>query len=187
MVGFLTVAIGAVVVILVFMFAIIYNALVVLRNNINKAWGDIDVLLEKRHDMLGKLLDVVKGYMTYEQNLLTQVTALRTQWMGMQKNDVQGKIDNSNQMSQALKSIFATAENYPDLKANASFMQLQGAITDIENQLADRREFYNDAVNSFNIRVQQVPYNVFASVLGYKTMPMYPVAEEEKQDVKMSF
>jgi LemA protein len=176
-----------VVLILIGTFVSIYNVLVTLSNNVKKAWADIDVLLEKRHDMLGKLMDTVSGYAKYERSVLTQVTKARTAWMGAQKGTVQNKIDASNQISTALKSIFAVAENYPDLKADNNFMQLQQAITEIESQIADRREFYNDAVNLFNIRIQQIPYTFFAGMLHYASQPLFQVPEEEKQDVKIRF
>ena len=176
-----------VVLILIGTFVSIYNVLVTLSNNVKKAWADIDVLLEKRHDMLGKLMDTVSGYAKYERSVLTQVTKARTAWMGAQKGTVQNKIDASNQISTALKSIFAVAENYPDLKADNNFMQLQQAITGIESQIADSREYYNDAVNSFNIRIQQIPYNIFAGMLHYTPQPLFKASEEEKQDVKIQF
>ena len=187
MVTLLTGLITIIVIIFVLVFVAIYNALIVLRNNINKAWADIDVLLEKRHDQLGKLLDVVRGYTKYEKTIMTNITELRTSWISVQNGSSQAKMGTSNQISQALKSIFAVAENYPDLKANNSFVQLQNSINEIETQLADRREFYNDSVNQFNIRIKQIPYNFFAGMLGYQAMQMFQVPEEAKKDVKMDF
>lgn len=178
--------IAIIVIIIVAIFFIIYNGLVVLSNNIKKAWANIDVLLQQRHDELGKLIDTVSGYMKYEQGLQTQVTQLRTAWM-QTPADVQSKIDNSNQISQALKSIFATAENYPNLKADEGFMQLQQRISGIETSIADRREFYNDTVNTYNIRIKQVPYNMVAGMVHYQQQPLYNPPEEEKQDVKIDF
>jgi len=183
----LWVVLAIVIVIIVGLIIEVYNTLVSLSNNVKKAWADIDVLLEKRHDALGKLIDTAKAYMQYEKGLMTQITQLRSSWTNIPKDDVQAKMNASNQISSAIKSLFAVAENYPDLKADASFMQIQQTILDLESQLADRREFYNQSVTDLNIRVQQIPYNIFASIMHFTPMPLFQVAEEEKPDVKMSF
>ncbi|MGC8586755.1 MAG: LemA family protein [Candidatus Micrarchaeia archaeon] len=177
--------IGIILLVVVIAFVIIYNTLVSLKRNADKAWANIDVLLQKRHDALTKLIDTVSSYMKYEKGLMTQITQLRSQWMNIPQNDVQSKINTSNQISAALKSIFAVAENYPDLKANNSFMQLQQSIMELESQIADAREFYNDSVTQFNIRMNQIPYNIFAGMLGYKVLPLFQVPPEEKADVKI--
>jgi LemA protein len=179
-------AAGIIVAIVVVIFVIMYNALVTLKNNVSKAWANIDVLLEQRHDELGKLVDTVAGYKKYEQTILTQLTSLRTAWMNAPKDDVQARIDASNQITQALKTIFATTENYPDLKANTSFMQLQDRISQLETEIAGRREFYNDSVNQYNIKINVIPYNIFSGMLGYKPMPLFQVPEEAKEDVKIN-
>jgi len=178
--------IGLIVLIVVIAFVIIYNTLVSLKKNADKAWANIDVLLQKRHDALTKLIDTVSSYMKYEKGLMAQITQLRSQWMNIPQNDIQSKINTSNQISNALKSIFAVAENYPDLKANNSFIQLQQSIMELESQIADAREFYNDSVTQFNIRMNQIPYNFFAGVLGYKAMPLFQAPPEEKADVKIN-
>ncbi len=175
-----------IVVILVLVVIAVWNALVALRNNAKKAWADIDVLLQKRHDALTKLIDTVSAYMKYEKGVMTQITQLRSQWESIPQNDIQSKINTSNQISAALKSLFAVAENYPDLKANNSFMQLQQAIMDLESQLADRREYYNQAVTDLNIKIQQFPYNLFAGMMHFTAMPLYQVPAEEKADVKIN-
>ncbi len=177
--------IGIILLVVVIAFVIIYNTLVSLKRNADKAWANIDVLLQKRHDALTKLIDTVSSYMKYEKGLMTQITQLRSQWMNIPQNDVQSKINASNQISATLKSIFAVAENYPDLKANNSFIQLQQSIMELESQIADAREFYNDSVTQFNIRMNQIPYNIFAGMLGYKVLPLFQVPPEEKADVKI--
>jgi len=187
MISFLLVSVGIILVIIIGLIIVIYNTLVTLNNNVKKAWSNIDVLLQKRHDMLTKLIDSVSGYMKYEKGVMTQITQLRSAWESIPQDDVQSKINTSNQISAALKSIFAVAENYPDLKADNNFMQLQQSITDIETQIADRREFYNQAVNDLNIKTQQFPYNIFAGLMHFKSMPLFQATEEEKQDVKISF
>lgn len=186
MVDLLTAAIVIIIIAALGIFAGMYNTLVTLKNNVNKAWANIDVLLEQRHDELGKLVDTVKGYKKYEATLLTRITALRTQWMNTPKDNVKARIDANNQITQALKSIFATAENYPDLKANNSFIQLQTRISEIETEIAGRREYYNDSVNQYNIKINVIPYNFFSGMLNYRPLPLFQVPEETRADVKIN-
>jgi len=163
----------------------IYNSLVRLKNNINKAWSNIDVLLKQRHDELTKLMNTVKGYMKYEEKVLTAVTKARTAFMDARSVGDKAKAD--NMMTGALKSLFAVAENYPDLKANQNFMQFQDRISSLENQIADRREFYNDSVNTFNIRIEQIPHVIIARMLGYTARELFKVDEADRQDVNVEF
>ncbi|HUX11052.1 MAG TPA: LemA family protein, partial [Terriglobia bacterium] len=133
----------------------IYNSLVRLKNDIDKAWANIDVLLKERHDELPKLIDTCKGYMQYEQKTFQLVTEARSAYQ--KATTVPEKAQADNMMTGALKSLFAVSENYPELKADNNFMQLQGRITELEERIADRREFFNDSVNTYNIRIQQIP------------------------------
>ena len=167
-------------------FVIVYNSLVRLKNNIKKSWANIDVLLKQRTDELTKLIDTVKGYMKFEKNVLTDITKARTAIMKAETIPQKAKAD--GMLSSALKNLFAVAENYPKLEANTSFIQLQGRISGIENELADRREFYNDSANEYNIRIQSFPDMIVARMLGY-TQPevMFKAKEAEKKDVKVSF
>jgi LemA protein len=163
----------------------VYNSLVRLKNNIEKAWSNIDVMLKQRHDELTKLLDTVKGYMKYEERVLKEVTAARTAFLNAETVADKARADNI--MAGALKSLFAVAENYPDLKANQNFIQLQGRISGLEDQIADRREFYNDSVNVYNIRIEQIPDMFVARMLGYVRKDLFKVAESDRQDVEMKF
>jgi LemA protein len=163
----------------------IYNGLVAIKNDIDKAWANIDVLLKQRHDELSKLLDVTKGYADFERDTLTKITQARSQYQQAVTIDQKAQADQS--MTQALRGFFAVAENYPDLKANNNFLQLQQRITALENQIADRREFYNDSVNTFNIRIQQVPDTLVAGFMHLTPRTMLKVDEAEKADVAMSF
>lgn len=163
----------------------LYNGLVALKNDIDKSWANIDVLLKQRHDELTKLLDVTKGYADFERETLTKITQARSQYQQAVTVDQKAQADQS--MTSALRGFFAVAENYPDLKANASFMQLQQRITQLENQIADRREFYNDSVNTFNIRIQQVPDTFVASFMRLTPRTMLKVDEADKADVAISF
>ena len=181
----LVIALGLVIVIIVGYFISIYNSLVRLKHNIEKAWSNIDVLLKQRHDELTKLLETVKGYMKYEEKVLTKVTEARTAFLNA--GTVGEKAQADNMMSAALKTLFAVSENYPDLKANDSFIQFQSRISEIENQIADRREFYNDSVNTFNIRIEQIPHVIIARMLGYTARELFKVAESDRQDVEIKF
>ncbi|MBU2561445.1 MAG: LemA family protein [Nanoarchaeota archaeon] len=163
----------------------IYNGLVRLRNNIKKSWGNIDVLLKQRTDELPKLIASVKGYMKHEKGVLTEITNARSAIMKAKTMPEKAAAD--SQISAALKTLFAVAENYPQLKANENFMHLQQRISGIENELADRREFYNDSANQFNIRIESFPDMIVANVMKLTPKEMFKVSEEDKKDVKVEF
>jgi LemA protein len=163
----------------------IFNGLIALKNDIAKAWANIDILLKQRHDELSKLLDVCKGYMDYERDTLQKITQARSLYQQAVSVDQKAQADQS--MTSALRGFFAVAENYPQLKANDNFMRLQGRITDLESQIADRREFYNDSVNTFNIRIQQMPDTFVASFMNLTPRLMFKVEEADKADVPMTF
>lgn len=163
----------------------VYNGLVRLKNNIEKAWSNIDVLLKQRHDELTKLIESVKGYMKFEKSLLTEITEARTAFLKAKTVPQKAKADNV--MSDTLKTLFAVAENYPKLRANENFIQFQGRVSEIENNIADRREFYNDSVNTFNTRIEQIPYNIFAGMLHYVRKELFKVEAAEREDVEVKF
>jgi LemA protein len=163
----------------------IYNSLVRLKNDIDKAWANIDVMLKQRHDELPKLIDTCKGYMQYEQKTFTMVTEARNAYQ--KATTVPEKAQADNMMTGALKTLFAVAENYPELKANNDFMQLQGRITEIEERIADRREFLNDSVNTYNIRIQQFPDMILAGLMHLQPREFFKATEEDRQDVQVKF
>jgi LemA protein len=163
----------------------IYNSLVRLKNDIDKAWANIDVLLKQRHDELPKLIETCKGYMQYEQKTLQAIVEARNAFQ--KAGTFSEKAQADTQLSGALKTLFAVAENYPDLKANNDFMQLQGRISELEEKIADRREFYNDSVNTYNIRIQQVPDVWIARQMNLQPRDMFKVAAEDRQDVEVKF
>ena len=165
--------------------ASIYNSLVRLKNDIDKAWANIDVLLKERHDELPKLIDTCKGYMQYEQKTLEMVTEARSAYQKATTPPQKAQAD--NMMTGALKSLFAVAENYPELKADNNFMQLQGRITEIEERIADRREFLNDSVNTYNIRIQQFPDMILAGLMNLQQRDFFKAGEEDRQDVQVKF
>lgn len=163
----------------------VYNGLIRLRNNIKKSWSNINVLLKQRNSELPKLVASVKGYMKHERGVLTTVTKARTAMMRAKTKPQKAAAD--NMLSGALKTLFAVAESYPKLRANENFMHLQGRISGLENELTDRREFYNDGVNIYNIRVQSFPDMIFAGMLGFKEETLFRVTPAEMRDVKIKF
>jgi LemA protein len=165
----------------------IYNQLVSVRVNVDKSWSNIEVLEKQRYDEIPKLVKVCEGHMQYERATLEKVIEARTRYLAAQGPSAKAQAD--SQMAGALKSLFAVAENYPELKANQSFLHLQGRITALENEIADRREFYNDSVTILNTRLEQIPYIVFARLLNFMPREMYKVdaAERVAPGIKFAF
>ena len=174
----------AVIALLIIALAAAYNGLVRSRNKVNNSWKQIDVQLKRRHDLIPNLVEMVKDYMSYEQEVLQNVTKARSEAM-----QAQGPADSAkaeNVLSGALKSLFAVAENYPDLKANQNVSQLQEELTSTENKIAFARQLYNDLVMDFNNKVQTFPSNVVAGAFGFKAREYFEVPEEEKEPVKVN-
>ena len=161
--------------------ATIYNSLVQVRNNVDQAWSNIDVLLKQRSDELGKLIDAVKGYLGYERDLLTRLTTLRAQVA--RGGPDESRIAAEREIGAGMGRVFALAESYPDLKSSTNFLELQRRITGLEEQIAHRREFYNDAVNINNVRMEQVPDRLLASAAGLQRRPLFEATAEERADV----
>jgi LemA protein len=161
----------------------IYNSLVRLKNDIDKAWSNIDVLLKQRHDELPKLIETCKGYMQYEQETFKKVVEARNAYS--QATTLAEKAQSDNMITGALKTLFAVSEKYPDLKANNNFMQLQNRITELEEKIADRREFFNDDVNTFNTRIQQLPDVFVANMMGLQHRELFKVSDADRQDVEI--
>ncbi len=164
-------------------FIMIYNGLISLKENIKKSWSNIDVILKQRYDELPKLISVCESFAQFEKGVIDRITKARENY-GRAKS-VGEKSQASGQVSAALAGLFAIAENYPELKTNENFMQLQGRISHLEESLADRREFYNDSVNNYNIRIKQIPDVFVANMLRYEDEEMFQVSEQERQDVKI--
>ncbi len=166
-------------------FVLVYNGLVGLKNDIRKSWSNIDVLLQQRYNELPNLLACVKAYMAHETKTLQAVTEARTAFMNAKTMPEKAAAD--AQTSGALKSLFAVAENYPQLRAVESFQQLQNRISGLENEIADRREFYNNAVNLYNIRIESIPDMFIANLLSYKREEFFQVSQEARRDFKATF
>lgn len=163
----------------------VYNMLVRLANNIDKAWSNIDVILKQRHDELPKLVQVCNSYMTHERETLESVTKARNAYgAGLNIND---KAQAENQIVGALGKLFAVAEQYPDLKANQEFLAIHQRISALESTIADRREFYNDSVNLYNIAIEQIPTLWVAQEVGYTARPLLKVAPSDRKDMPLAF
>jgi LemA protein len=166
-------------------FVTVYNGLILVKNNIDKAWANIDVLLKQRHDELPKLIEVCKGYMAHERGVFDRIMQARQVLMMAQGPARKGHAE--GEMQGALRQLFALAENYPNLKAQSSFQQLQERVSALESQIADRREFYNDSVNTYNIRIASIPDVVVARALGYGPRELFKVDAADREDVKIEF
>ncbi len=156
----------------------IYNGLVSLRNQLERAWANIDVILKQRYDEIPQLVQVVEQYANYEGAILEKLVEARKHYGSA--HNVPDKIEAAKEMSIALRGVLAIGENYPDLKANQSFNQLQTRVSSLEELLADRRETYNEAVANFNTRIDQFPDVLAARILNYNRQVMFQVSETEK-------
>jgi LemA protein len=164
---------------------ILFNGLVRLRNENDRAWANIDVLLKQRHDEIPNLVETVKGYMQHEQQTLLAVTQARA--ASVSAGSVGQKAVADLQMASALRGLFAVGENYPELKANDNFLKLQNRISELEERIADRREFFNDDVNTYNTRIGQIPDVFVASFMNLKPRPMFKVSDADRKLVEVSF
>lgn len=153
----------------------IYNGFVRLVNRTKEAWSDIDVQLKRRYDLIPNLVNTVKGYAAHESSAFENVTKARSAAMGAQTPDEKGKAE--NMLTGALKSLFAVAEAYPDLKANQNFLQLQGELSDTENKIQAARRFYNGNVRDLNTRADSFPYNLVAKIFSFKKMEFFALDE----------
>ncbi|MGA8868410.1 MAG: LemA family protein [Candidatus Sulfotelmatobacter sp.] len=164
---------------------ILYNELVRLRNDNDRSWANIDVLLKQRHDEIPNLVETVKGYMQHEQQTLLAVTQART--ASMNASSIGQKATADLMMTGALRGLFAVAENYPQLKANQNFLKLQNRITELEERIAGRREFFNDDINTYNTRIGQIPEVFVASFMNLKRREFFKVSEEDRRQVEVKF
>ncbi|MFZ2886210.1 MAG: LemA family protein [Minisyncoccia bacterium] len=168
-----------------------YNRLIALTNRAEEAWSDIDVQLKRRYDLIPNLVQTVKGYMTHEAGTLEKVTAARTAAMGLPAQaGAQEHAAAEDMLTGALKSLFAVAESYPDLKANTNFLELQRELSDTENKIQAARRFYNTVVQDLQNALEQFPSNIIGSSFGFKTREFFKLDESEqaaKDPVKVQF
>ena len=164
----------------------IYNRLVALKHNVDEAWSNIDVLLKQRYEELPKLVDTCKQYMSYEQDVLEKVTALRNDAETARRDGNVGEVNRTEgALGLAISGLLARAEAYPDLKAAEAFRQLLGRISALEESISDRREFYNEAVNINNIRREQFPDMLVAGPFGFGPRPLFEAEPEATKNVDM--
>lgn len=168
-------------VVLVLFIVLVYNRLVSLRNLAREAWSGIDVQLKKRHELIPRLVDVVKGYASHEQNLLTHITELRN--LATKENDLKAQEKVQIGIAQDLGKLFVIVENYPELKANENFAQLQIEISKVEHDLQRARRYYNGSVRDLNTKIQQFPSNIIASIFKFEDEPFFDIQNESERSV----
>ena len=165
-------------------FLTVYNGLIQVKENIKKSWANIDVLLMQRSDEIPKLVKVLKSFVKHEKKMFDSIMEARSFYLGA--SSVSEKADADNEMSSALKSIFALSEAYPELRSNDNFLKLQERISGLENDIADRRELYNESVNNYNIRIQSLPDAFIANSMNLASEEMFKVDEKKKKDVDIN-
>jgi LemA protein len=163
----------------------LYNRLITLRNRVENAWSQIDVQLRRRYDLIPNIVETVKGYAAHEKDTLERVIQARNVAMAAQGVEQQSQAE--NMLTGTLKSLFALAEAYPDLKANQNFLMLQEELTGTEGKIAYARQFYNDSVMSYNMATQQFPANLIAGMFGFSERPYFEIEAEAKEPVKVQF
>lgn len=164
-----------------------YNNLVRLRQRVQNAWSQVEVQLKRRYDLIPNLVNAVKGYAQHEKDTLERVTQARN--MAIAAGNIQEQAQAENLLSGALKSLFAVAEAYPELKANTNFLQLQTELSDTENKIAFSRQFYNDTVQKFNTKIELFPANLVAGMLGFQMVDYFNLQgeAEARQSVQVKF
>jgi LemA protein len=181
--------IGLILLIIIAVFVVwliaVYNGLIRFKNRVDEAWSDIDVQLKRRYDLIPNLVNTVKGYATHERELFEKVTEARARAMGA--GSAADKAQAENMLSNTLKSLFAVAEAYPDLKANQNFLELQRELTDTEDKIQASRRFYNGNVRDFNIKIEIFPNNLIAGMLNFAKREFFETAEEQKNPIKVEF
>lgn len=176
-----------IILVLVVIYVIIYNGLVSARMHTKESWAQIDVQLKRRNDLIPNLIETVKGYAKYEQGTLEKVIGLRNQLMEIPANDQQATMEVSNQLSSALKSVFALSEAYPDLKANQQYTKLMEELTNTENKIAYSRQLFNSTTANYNAKLQMFPTSIVAKMGHFEPSVFLEVPNEEKVAPKVSF
>ncbi|MHC1716766.1 MAG: LemA family protein [Candidatus Dojkabacteria bacterium] len=180
----LYILLGAAVVIVVFAITV-YNKLVQQKLVVEEATGDIETFLKQRYDMIPNLVEIVKGYAKHEQETFTKITEMRAK--AMSAGTLEEKMDTENQITQALSRIIAVAENYPELKANTNFQDLQTSLKELEDNIQKSRRFYNGAARDFNTMIAVFPQNLLAGIFAFKKQAFFEASDEEKKNVEIKF
>ena len=182
------IVIAVIVGVVVLALVLLYNGLVSAKNRTEEAWSDIDVQLKRRYDLIPNLINTVKGYASHEEKVLQAVTDARAEAMQGQGGAVAEQGAHENQLTGALKSLFAVAESYPDLKANQNFLELQNELADTENKIMSSRRFYNSSVMDLNTKIESFPTNIFASAFGFTKKIFFELENEAaKEPVAVQF
>ncbi|MEK6838095.1 MAG: LemA family protein [Nanoarchaeota archaeon] len=180
-----TVVIGAVVTVVLLFIVLTYNSLVSLRNQVRNSFSQIDVQLKRRNDLIPNLVETVKGYMRHERGVLENITKARSAVLSA--TTMQEKAKASNMLTETLKSLFAVSENYPKLRANENFLQLQEEISGTESKIAYARQHYNDVVMALNNKIESFPSDMLAGIFGFRQEELFKAAESERKNVKVEF
>lgn len=183
MIGWIIV--GAVVLLILIFVIATYNKLVTLRNKVKNSFAQIDAQLQRRFDLIPNLVETVKGFASHEKELLEKVATVRSGYMNAASN--REKMEMDNQLTQSLKTLFAVAENYPELKSNTNFLQLQKELSETEDKVTYSRQFYNDSVTIYNSKIQMFPSNLIAGMFGFKEEELFRTVEEARTAPKVSF
>ena len=181
----LLIILGVILALIILIFAVYFNRFVVLGNRIDNALSQIDVQLRKRADLVPNLVKVVKGYVKHEKAMISKVTEARKALL--KAGNIEERVKAGNEMQKALKSIFAIAENYPQLKANENFLHLQQELSTIEDKVAYSRQFYNDSILDYNNSIQTFPGNMFAKIFGRKEKEYLKIPQESRAVPKIEF
>src|SRR5213082_2268393 len=179
------IVIGILVVGAIFILAGMYNSLIQLRVRADSAWSDIDVQLKRRHDLIPNLVETVKGYAAHEKGTFENIAKFRSQ--AMQATTPADKAMAENQLTGALKSLFAVAENYPELKASEEFTQLQNSLSQTEDAIQNSRRYYNAVVRDLNTKIQSFPTNILAGMFGFQQKQFFEVAAADREPVAVKF
>jgi LemA protein len=182
-----TIIIVAVIVLAIIIFVVMYNGLVKLRNRVDSAWSQIDVQLQRRHDLIPNLVETVKGYAAHERQTLEAVIAARNTAVQAQQAGPAQQAQAENMLTGALRQLFALAEAYPDLKANQNFLNLQEELTSTEDRISYARQFYNDQVMRFNTKIQTMPSNIIAGMFNFREREYYDAEEGAQQVPRVQF
>lgn len=176
---------GAAAVVAVFWLIATYNGLITLRNKVEEAWSDIDVQTKRRYDLIPNIVETVKGYASHEAGVFEEVTRARS--VAMNAKGPHEKAEAENALAGTLKTLFAVAENYPELKANVNFLDLQKTLTEIEDKIQAARRFYNGNVRDFNTRIQVFPNNLVAGMLGFNKREFFEAEAEARENIQVKF
>lgn len=175
----------AIIVILGLFLIAVYNSLIILKNKVDEAWADIDTQLKRRWDLIPNMVETVRGYTKHERGVFENVTKARSEAMQAKTPDEKARAE--NMLTDTLKSLFAVAENYPELKANQNFMDLQATLREVEDKIQMSRRYYNGTVREFNTKLEVFPNNLVAGILGFKRREFFEIADEERKNVKVDF